>query len=74
MRWLRDILNPIKTRDRIQTRMFVFDDYSAAADYSEFLTQVEQSNNLEIIETIENWDQTGVLTKVVTYRSRGGNE
>lgn len=68
MRWLREILNPIKKTTVIQSKMFVFDEHTEATVFADLLTQIEQSPNLEIVDIAENWDQTGILTKIVTYR------
>jgi len=73
MRWLRELINPIASEDIIQTRMFVFDDHTETTTYADLLTQIEQSDNLELEQIDENWDQTGVLTKIVTYRIKGKN-
>jgi len=70
MRWLREMLNPVKKTTVIKSEMFVFDESSETKIYSELLTRIEQNPNFELIDDAENWDQTGILTRVVTYRVR----
>lgn len=70
MNWLRQVLNPIHKTTSIGSKIFVFDEQSEAIEYAELLTSIEQSPNLELIEIVENWDQVGILTKLVTYRIR----
>ncbi len=70
MRWLREIINPVKKTTSVHSQMYVFDEHTEAVIYADLLTQIEQSPDLELIDIAENWDQTGILTKIVTYRRR----
>jgi len=70
MRWLREKLNPVSKTTSIHSQMYVFDEHTEATVYADLMTQIEQSPNLELVKEEENWDQTGILTKIVTYRRR----
>jgi hypothetical protein len=51
--------------------MFIFDEeYVAATEYSEFLTDIAKDSNKKIIYDEQNWDQTGILTKIVAYEEK----
>jgi len=70
MNWLRDRINPKKSRYSFHSQMYVFDDHTEATVYADLLTTIEQSPDLELVDVEENWDQTGILTKIVTYKRR----
>jgi hypothetical protein len=70
VKWLRDIINPIPNNSVIGSKMFVFEEQSEAAAYADFMTKIETNRNIELIKEDDNWDQTGILTKIVTYRRR----
>ena len=70
MNWLRDILNPIPKTTSVHSQMFVFDEHTETTVYADMLTTIEQDPALELIDITENWDQIGILTKIVTYRKR----
>jgi len=73
MTWLRK-LNPQNKRTVVRAKMFVFDeDFVADTDYAEFLTLIESSDKMKIIEESENWDQTGILTKIIAYEEEMGD-
>ena len=65
-----DILNSeIGTgkKKRIRNRMFIFADYSTCAEYEEFMQLILTDHRYQLIETEENFDMQGTLTKIVTY-------
>ena len=70
MKWLREIINPIPNNSVIGSKMFVFEEQSEAAVYADLMTEIETDKNMELIKEDDNWDQTGILTKIVTYRRR----
>jgi len=70
MKWLRQLINPIKKTSVVKTEMFIFDEDTETKAYSDFMTKIEQNPNFELIDNAENWDQTGILTRIVTYRVR----
>ncbi len=70
MKWLREILNPVLKTTSVHSEMYVFDEHTETTVYADLLTTIEQSPDLELIDIAENWDQTGILTKIVTYRRR----
>lgn len=71
MRWL-DRLSPVIMDFKINTSIFVFEDVVSAVDYANTMEEIETSPNMEIIDNVENWDQTGLLTRVVTWKTRKG--
>ena len=71
MRWL-DRLSPVIMDFKINTSIFVFEDIANAVDYANTMEEIETSPNMEIIDNVENWDQTGLLTRVVTWKTRKG--
>jgi hypothetical protein len=72
VKWLREIINPIRKADTtVASKLFVFDEQSEAVVLADLLGEIESDPALELIGIDENWDQTGILTKLVTYRRRG---
>ena len=72
MRWL-DRLSPSPTEEfKISTSIFVFEDSFSAADYADTIETIETSPNQEMIDNVENWDQTGLLTRVITWKTYKG--
>ncbi len=71
MRWL-DRLSPVKMDFKINTSIFVFEDDFSAKDYADTMETIETSPNMELIDDIENWDQTGILTRVLTWKVHKG--
>ncbi len=71
MRWL-DRLSPVDMDFKINTSIFVFEDDFSAESYSAIMEMIETSPNMEIIDNAENWDQTGILTRVITYKTYKG--
>ncbi len=67
MRWL-DRLSPVSLDFKIESSIFVFEDTISATEYATQIEIIETSPNIEIIENVENWDQTGILTRVVTCK------
>lgn len=71
MRWL-DRLSPTIMDFKINTSIFVFEDDFTAEQYATTLEEIETSPNMEIINDVENWDQTGLLTRIVTWKIHKG--
>ncbi len=71
MRWL-DRLSPIATDFKINVSIFVFEDDYSAETYATTLETIETSPNMEVIDNVENWDQTGLLTRIITYKTYKG--
>ena len=71
MRWL-DRLSPATTDFRVNTSIFVFEDDFSATSYATLLEEIETAPHMEVIDNLENWDQTGLLTRVLTYKTFKG--
>ena len=66
------MLSPASTDFKIATSIFVFEDAVSATDYGNTLETIETSPHLEIIDNVENWDQTGLLTRIITWKIHKG--
>ncbi len=71
MRWL-DRLSPTTLDFKIESSIFVFEDTISAVEYATQMEIIETSPNIELVENVENWDQTGLLTRVITYKKYKG--
>jgi len=67
MRWVKKYLFTSKP-PRIRVQQFILNDTDDIAMYEELLTLIATDTEKMLLSEIENWDQYGVLTKLVTYQ------
>ena len=66
------MLSPVSLDFKINTAVFIFEDDLTASEYGNTIEEIETSPNLEIIDNVENWDQTGLLTRILTWKIHKG--
>ena len=73
MNWL-DKIDPQYDRRTVSTKMIIFEEESDAAVYGDLINSITRSPYMELISEDENWDQTGILTKIVTYSTQDSSK
>jgi hypothetical protein len=71
MDWLKS-MSKLRSSERFHSRLFIFDEQYIADEYAEFLTELAASPSSTIVSEDTNWDQAGILTKLVLYKVQEG--
>jgi len=67
MDWLKS-MSQLKSSEKFYSRLFIFEEQFVADEYAEFLTELASSPSRTIVSEDTNWDQAGILTKLVLYK------
>ena len=67
MNWLKSMSNN-DVVDTYHARLFIIDEQYVASEYAELISAIASSSTMSLVSEDSNWDQAGILTKLIIYK------